>query len=36
MIIRLQGRQSGFVTSAAVIAVLSALLYATFKRKGWL
>lgn len=27
------GRQSGFVTSAAVIVVLSALLYPTFKRK---
>ncbi|KUM87909.1 magnesium transporter [Streptomyces cellostaticus] len=30
------GRQSGFITSAAVIVVLSALLYATFKRKDWL
>ncbi|MFI1162755.1 magnesium transporter CorA family protein [Streptomyces sp. NPDC020801] len=30
------GRQSGFITSAAVIVVLSALLYLTFKRKDWL
>lgn len=30
------GRESGCVTSAAVIVVLSALLYATFKRKDWL
>ncbi|MGW1170150.1 magnesium transporter CorA family protein [Streptomyces sp. NPDC002550] len=30
------GRESGFVTSAAVIVLLSALLYLTFKRKDWL
>ncbi|MGY5119221.1 magnesium transporter CorA family protein [Streptomyces sp. 900105755] len=30
------GRQSGFITSAAVIVVLSAVLYLTFKRKDWL
>ncbi|MFI1764073.1 CorA family divalent cation transporter [Streptomyces sp. NPDC020800] len=30
------GRESGCVTSAAVIVVLSAPLYATFKREDWL
>ncbi|MFJ2733778.1 MULTISPECIES: magnesium transporter CorA family protein [unclassified Streptomyces] len=30
------GRQSGFITSSAVIVVLSAVLYLTFKRKDWL
>ncbi|MFH8769002.1 magnesium transporter CorA family protein [Streptomyces sp. NPDC017958] len=30
------GRQSGFITSAAVIVALSAVLYLTFKRKDWL
>ncbi|KUO12984.1 magnesium transporter CorA family protein [Streptomyces sp. DSM 15324] len=30
------GRESGFITSAAVIVLLSALLYLTFKRKDWL
>ncbi|WP_217561134.1 magnesium transporter CorA family protein [Streptomyces sp. GbtcB6] len=30
------GRESGFITSAAVIVVLSVVLYLTFKRKDWL
>ncbi|MEU2876398.1 MULTISPECIES: magnesium transporter CorA family protein [unclassified Streptomyces] len=30
------GRESGFVTSAALVVLLSALLYLTFKRKDWL
>ncbi|MEV5735017.1 magnesium transporter CorA family protein [Streptomyces sp. NPDC052292] len=30
------GHESGFITSAAVIVLLSALLYLTFKRKDWL
>ncbi|WP_316783844.1 magnesium transporter CorA family protein [Streptomyces sasae] len=30
------GRESGFITSAAVIVVLSVVLYVTFKRKDWL
>ncbi|MEU3337138.1 magnesium transporter CorA family protein [Streptomyces sp. NPDC002144] len=30
------GRQSGYITSAVVIVLLSAVLYLTFKRKDWL